>query len=294
MSDPLPLSVPSPPGASAGARFSAAYDALLARWPAGTEELDVPTPFGATRVHAHGPADAPPVLLLPGGGATGAVWFHTAAALGARHRVLAADILGDAGRSVPQGRPLRTPDDLTAWLDALLDGLGARRTHLVGHSYGAWIALTHALRRPERVDRLVLLDPTQCFAGFRPGFLLRSLPVLVRPTAARALAYVDRETAGTAADPDCKRLFAYAAEAFAGRRPVAGRRPDPSALRAPLLVLMAERSAAHRAEAVAARARAAVPHARVETLPGLTHFALPTGLPPEALARIGAFLDGPA
>ncbi|WP_260615823.1 alpha/beta fold hydrolase [Streptomyces sp. WAC05292] len=294
MHDPLPLSVPAPPGAFAGARFSAAYDALLARWPAGTEELDVPTPFGTTRVHAHGPAGAPPVLLLPGGGATGAVWFRTAAALGAAHRVLAADILGDAGRSVPQGRPLRTTDDLMAWLDALLDGLGADRAHLVGHSYGAWIALSHALRRPDRVDRLVLLDPTQCFAGFRPGFLLRSLPVLLRPTAARALAYVDRETAGTATDPEYKRLFACAAEAFAGQRPVTGRRPDPSALRAPLLVLLAERSAAHRAGAVAARARAAVPHAGVETLPGLTHFALPTELPPGALARIGAFLDGPA
>ncbi|MFD0266484.1 alpha/beta fold hydrolase [Streptomyces sp. NPDC127106] len=270
--------------------FYAAYDALLARWPAGTEELDVPTPYGTARVHAHGPAQAPPLLLLHGGGATGAVWFRTARALGDGHRLLAVDLPRDAGRSVTDGRPLRTAADLMGWLDALLDSLGVDRAHVLGHSYGAWIALTYALHSPGRVDRLVLLDPTQCFAGFRPAFLLRSLPVLVRPTAARALAYLDRETTGTGTDPEWKRLFALGAEAFAGRRPVVGRRPDAARLRAPLLVLLAGRSSAHRAADVAARARRAVPHARIETLPDLTHFAMPTALPAEAEHRIAEFL----
>ncbi|MFD8411637.1 alpha/beta fold hydrolase [Streptomyces sp. NPDC059650] len=283
-----------PSSAESFAEFSAAYDALLARWPAGTDDLDVPTPYGTTRIHAHGPAQAPPLLLLPGGGATGAVWFRTARALGAGHRVLAVDLPRDAGLSVTEGRPLRTPADLMDWLDALLDGLGVDRAQLLGHSYGAWIALSYALHRPDRVDRLVLLDPTQCFAGFRLGFLLRSLPVLVRPTAARALAYLDRETAGTDTDPEWKRLYALGAEAFAGRRPVVGRRPDAAGLHAPLLVLFAARSGAHRAEDVAARARRTVPHARVETLPGLTHFAMPTALPADAEHRIAEFLAAAA
>ncbi|MFE2874108.1 alpha/beta fold hydrolase [Streptomyces roseus] len=263
---------------------------MLARWPAGTAEIDVPTPYGTTRVHAYGPAGAPPVLLLHGGGSTGTVWFANAAALGAHHRVLAADILGDAGRSVRAGRPLRTSADLMGWLDALLDGLGVRRTALLGHSYGAWIALTYALHAPERVDRLVLLDPTQCFSGFRPGFLLRSLPVLARPRPARVLAYLDRETAGTDTDPDWKRLFALAASDFAGRKPVVGRRPDAATLRAPLLVLLAGRSGAHDPRRVAARARAAVPHARIETLPRLTHYALPTAATAETNRLVCAFL----
>ncbi|MEU6865572.1 alpha/beta hydrolase [Streptomyces sp. NPDC046876] len=279
------------PLSTAEAAFHAAYDALLARWPAGTDELDVPTPYGTTRVHAFGAEDAPPLLLLHGGGATGTVWFRTAEALGAGHRILAVDILGDTGRSVPAGLPLRNPADLMAWLDALLDALGLSRVHLLAHSYGAWIALTYALHSAHRVDRMVLLDPTQCFGGFRPAFLLRSLPVLVRPTAARALAFLERETAGTDTDPEWKRLYALAAEASAGRRrPVVGRRPDASPLRAPLLVLLAGRSAVHRAADVEARARRAVPHAQVETLPQLSHFALPTAIPAEALDRIGAFL----
>nr|WP_234435238.1 alpha/beta fold hydrolase [Streptomyces sp. NRRL F-2747] len=276
--------------APAPQEFFAAYEALLARWPAGTAELDVPTPYGRTRVHAYGPAGAPAVLLLHGGGATGAVWFANAAALGTHHRVLAVDILGDAGRSVRTGRPLRTTADLMAWLDALLDGLGVRRAHLLGHSYGAWIALTYALRAPERVDRLVLLDPTRCFAGFRPGFLLRSLPVLARPRTARALAYVDRETAGTDTDPDWKRLFALAASDFPHRKLIAGRRPDGGALKAPLLVLLAGRSGAHDPAKVAARVRGAVPHARIGRLPRLTHYALPTAAPAETNRLVCEFL----
>ncbi|MFE3761454.1 alpha/beta fold hydrolase [Streptomyces sp. NPDC059104] len=270
--------------------FFAAYDALLARWPEGTTEIDVPTPYGTTRVHAYGPADATPLLLLHGGGATGAVWFANARALGARHRVLAVDILGDAGRSTRRGRPLRTTADLMGWLDALLDGLGVSRAHLLGHSYGAWIALTYALHAARRIDRLVLLDPTQCFAGYRPAFLLRSLPVLVRPTAARALAFLDRETAGTDTDPQWKRLYALAASGFPDRRLVVGRRPDPAAPAVPVLVLLAGRSGAHDAAKVAARARRAVPHARVETLDRLTHFALPTAAPAEIDRRVSDFL----
>nr|WP_234430563.1 alpha/beta hydrolase [Streptomyces sp. NRRL F-4489] len=278
---------------SASQEFFTAYDALLARWPAGTTEIDVPTPYGTTRVHAYGPADATPLVLLHGGGSTGPVWFANAHALGTRHRVLAVDILGDAGRSVREGRPLRTTADLMDWLDALLDGLGTSRVHLLGHSYGAWIALTYALHAARRVDRLVLLDPTQCFAGYRPAFLLRSLPLLVRPTVTRALAYLDRETAGTDTDPAWKRLYALGASAFPDRKLVIGRRPTPTAcaaLHVPVLILLAGRSAAHHAPKVAARARKAVPHARIETLPDLTHYALPTAAPAETNRRITDFL----
>ncbi len=275
---------------SSSHEFFAAYDALLARWPTGTTEIDVPTPYGITRVHAYGPAEATPLLLLHGGGSTGAVWFANAPALGTHHRVLAVDILGDAGHSILSGRPLRTTTDLMAWLDALLDGLTVSRAHLLGHSYGGWMALTYALHAARRVDRLVLLDPTQCFANFRPGFLLRSLPILLRPTQARARAYLDRETAGTDTDLGWKRLYALAVSDFADRKPVVGRRPDPTTLSVPLLVLLAGRSDAHDAAKVAVRARKAVPDARIEILPELTHFAMPTALPAQTNRRITAFL----
>ena len=41
----------------------------------------------------------------------------------------------------------------------MLDTLGIERAHLVGHSFGADIALHFALLWPERVDRLALAEP---------------------------------------------------------------------------------------------------------------------------------------
>ncbi|MEV6206448.1 alpha/beta fold hydrolase [Kitasatospora sp. NPDC051914] len=269
--------------------FDAAYDALLARWPVGTAELDVATPYGSTRVHARGPADAPPLVLLPGGGATGAVWFATAAALGGSHRVLAVDLPGDPGRSSRGERPLHTGEDVAAWLDALLDGLGVDRADLCGHSYGALLALTAAVRRPERVGRLALLDPTQCFAGFRPGYLLRALPLLLRPTAERARAFLAHETAGSGADAGCSEVYARGTELPGRARPAVLRRPDVSGLRVPVLVLLAGRSGAHDVRRVAAGARRALPSAEVEVLEGVSHHAMPAARAAELNGLLAAF-----
>ncbi|MEU8573042.1 alpha/beta fold hydrolase [Streptomyces asoensis] len=254
--------------------FDLAYDGLRARWPASTEERDIATPYGRTRVHSYGPVDGPPLVLLPGGSATGLVWFADAPALGRRYRIHAVDLLGDAGRTERRGTPLKGADDLCAWLDALLDGLGLTRTHLCGHSYGAWIAVRYALHAPERVDRLALLDPTQVFAGFRPGYLVRALPSLLRPSEARARAFLAWETAGTRPDEAWQRLYALATT-VPGRRIVTAGRPDAGGLRPPVLVLLARDSRVHDAAEVAERARRALPRARVEMLTGATHHSLP-------------------
>ncbi len=44
-------------------------------------------------------------------------------------------------------------------LRRLLDSLGIERAHLVGHSFGADISLHYTILYPERVDRLVLIEP---------------------------------------------------------------------------------------------------------------------------------------
>ncbi|MFJ8043308.1 alpha/beta fold hydrolase [Kitasatospora sp. NPDC096147] len=271
-------------------RFSAAYDALLARWPAGTAELTVPTPYGPTRVHAYGPPDGEPLVLLHGGGATGTVWYANAPALGARHRLYAVDILGDAGRSLRAGRPLRDAADLADWLGTVLDGLGLPTAALCGHSYGAWLAVTFARRSPQRVTRLALLDPTQVFGGFRPGYLLRALPTLLRPTAARVRRYLAWETEGSTPDRGWSELYVLGAIDRPGGRPVTGRRADPGGLTVPALVLFAGRSRAHDAQALTVRARRRLPHAEVDMLPGLTHHAIPTAAPAELDRRLLVFL----
>ncbi|MFJ6566922.1 alpha/beta fold hydrolase [Streptomyces sp. NPDC091292] len=279
--------------------FDTAYDAIMARWPDGTESLTVPTPYGPTRVHACGPRGAPPLVLLPGGGATSAGWYALAAELSKTHRVFAVDLVGDAGHSAPDPqRPVRSVGDLTAWLDALLDGLSiglpsGPPVDLCGHSYGAWIALHYALHAPTRVRRTVLLDPTGCFAGFRASYLLRALPMLLRPSARRVRRFLEWETAGGAPlDPALLRLQERAA-VLPAVRPVTGPRPDPAALRGlrcPVLLLLAGDGRAHDPHRVAARASAVLPEVTATVLPGVSHHVLPYAMHADVHGRTAAFL----
>ncbi|ROO87423.1 pimeloyl-ACP methyl ester carboxylesterase [Actinocorallia herbida] len=259
------------------ARFRAAYDAVLGLWGTPVETVEVESDHGTTRVAVCGPPDGEPLVLLHGGGATSAVWFANAAELGRTRRVYAVDRIGEPGRSTPgAGRP-RTAADLLGWLDTVLTGLGLRRADLCGHSYGGWIALAYALRSPERVRSLVLLDPTQCLAGFRAGYLLRALPLLLRPTARRAEEFLAWETGGVPLEPAWVRLYGLAAE-FPGTRIVPARRFTRRELRSlavPALVLLAGRGRAHDARRVAAASTRLLPGARTRVLPSLTHHAIP-------------------
>jgi pimeloyl-ACP methyl ester carboxylesterase len=262
------------------AAFRARYAEALARWPDDTGGVDVPGPFGTTHVQVCGPPDAPPLVLLHGGGCTSASWFASAGALSRAHRVHAVDQLGGAGLSVPSGRPIRRPADFMAWLDGLLGGLGLESAAFCGHSYGAWLALSYALHAPGRVRRLALLDPTGCFGGLAPGYRLRAVPLLARPTQARARAVLTWETAR--AEPPADELLMSLASLgggeFRGSRLVLPRRPAAAALRAtkvPMLVVLAERSRAHDIRRIGATARRLVPGAETAVLPGAAHHTLP-------------------
>ncbi|MDX2294116.1 MULTISPECIES: alpha/beta fold hydrolase [Streptomyces] len=274
------------------ADFFAAYDAMLRRWPADVTSVDVPTPYGSTRVHVCGPEAGAPLLLLPGGGTTSMAWFGNVEDLSRAHRVHAVDVMGDFGHSVNDGTPLRGAADLMTWLDALLDGLGLGETSLCGHSYGAAIALRYALHAPRRVSRLALLDPTNCFAGPNPGYLLRALPALLRPTVARQRAFLLWETGRPPEDPGWQH-FLDSTTAAARSKVVALRRPRPKELRGctvPTLVLVAGRSRTHDARRVAARARDLLPETDVVVLPDATHHTLPTERPAELNHLLTRFL----
>jgi pimeloyl-ACP methyl ester carboxylesterase len=280
-----------------GDRFESAYDKVMAKWPDEREAVTVPTPFGETYVNVCGPADGRPLVLLPGGGgATSASWYAQAAELArARHRVHAVDLIGFPGRSVPAaGRRPRTVADLMSWLDTLLDGLSLKAAtpavDLGGHSYGGWIALHYALHAPDRVRRLFLLDPTQCFAGFETAYLLHALPMLLRPTARRVRAFLEWETGGAAPDPDWLRLQ-EAGAGFPSAKPVTGPRPAPDALRglnAPVLLLLAGSSRTCDTHLVATRAGELLPHVETDILPDVSHHALPHAAP----ERLGRHLTG--
>ncbi|MFD9069280.1 alpha/beta fold hydrolase [Streptomyces lasiicapitis] len=271
--------------------FFEAYEGLLDLWGDGVERVDVPTPYGTTRVNCVGPQDAPPLLLLPGGGDTSAGWFLNAPTWARTHRVLAADLVGDAGRSLPDRGRVGSVAELNEWLDTLLDGLGIERTALAGYSYGAWIALHYALSS-DRVSRLALIEPTNCFAGYRPEYLLRALPMLVAPTPARVRSFLRWETGDAYLHPAWLRLQ-EAATGFMKARPVTGPRPTPAALRAlrtPVLILLAANSRPHDARRVAETAAALLPCVETTILSGSSHHGLLHREAPELNEAIGKFI----
>jgi len=261
-------------------KFDESYSVVLAKWPVPVEPTDVSTPFGTTRVNVCGPASAPPLMLLHGGGSTSTVWFANVGNLVEHHRIFAVDQINDAGLSVASGpRPVRSRHDLMAWLDALLTGLGLETVRLGGHSYGGWLALNYALDFPDRVSHLALLDPTLCFAGMRLSYRLHAVPLfLPGPRASRLRAFLRWETGDAALDPDWLELACLSADL--PRTPIVmPALPAPQRLRAlevPTLVLVAEKSRSHDPARVVANARTLLPNAIVEMLPGATHHTIPT------------------
>ena len=115
-------------------------------------------PSGRVRYAAAGPDDAPPVVLLHGGGIDAASfsWKHTLPALSGEFRVYAPDWPG-YGESGPPTRP-PTVDYYADVLGEFLDALGLPSVSLAGISMGGGVALGYTLSRPDRVRRLVLVD----------------------------------------------------------------------------------------------------------------------------------------
>lgn len=115
---------------------------------------------------AVGPEGAPLVVVLHGGPGGDHRSFLALEALADARCVLFYDQRG-AGLSERVGAgQLRVADHL-ADLDALIDAHGGGPVALVGHSWGAMLAVAYLGHRPEAVSRAVLIEP-----GFldRPGY----------------------------------------------------------------------------------------------------------------------------
>ena len=95
-----------------------------------------------------------PLVLLHGNGEDGSYLLHQMEAFSREFLVYALDTRGH-GRS-PRGSAPFTISQFAEDLLAFLDEQGLKRVNLLGFSDGGNIALTFALRHPERVRRLVL------------------------------------------------------------------------------------------------------------------------------------------
>jgi pimeloyl-ACP methyl ester carboxylesterase len=251
-------------------KFMAAYERVFALWPQPCEEFDIETATATTRVHAYRPhPGGEPVVLLTGAGGNAAAWFPHVAALGQDGPVYGIDMPGDANPSVP--RALMTPPAAcAAWLEELLAQLSDRPVHLVGFSYGGWVAMNQAIRAPRRVASLTLLDPaglTKLDARFWMWLTISGLATLTPMPLRRRLArWLDSPAM---LQPELMTLMWAAIRGYRAEPKFPGVLTDDElrAITVPVVLITGARSAL--ITPAQARARGSLmPHAEVAVVPG--------------------------
>ncbi len=215
------------------------------------------------------------MVLLHGYGATSGSWVSLVPHLARSRRVHAVDLIGDAGHS-HAADSLRRPEDLLGWLDEVVAWTGQSTVGLVGHSYGGWLACSYALSRPQKVHHLSLVDPTNCFSGLATRYVLRALPVLLRPSPARWKSFLSWEASDATLDARWVEVSSLATLLPRGRiiRPRQPTHRELTSLSCPTLVLVADRSKAHNPAALA-RSAAQYDAVTVTQLVAASHHSIP-------------------
>jgi pimeloyl-ACP methyl ester carboxylesterase len=256
---------------------------LTRAWPVRSETVLLDTPSGRTFVRASGSAGDPPLVLLPGARISSLMWIDMIAALAARHRTYALDIIGDAGLSVNRSAVSKPSDDVD-WLDEVLtllvpDGAAS----LAGVSLGGSIAAQYALRHPGRVRAVALLAPGGTVLPLSLGFFVRITLITLLPGMGGSLRRVCRWLFEDAVrgDEACRARLERAIEeletvvrVFALPRP-----PWPAVLtdqewrsfRAPCLFLVGEHERIYSAPAAVRRLSRVAPQVKAEVLRGAGH-----------------------
>jgi pimeloyl-ACP methyl ester carboxylesterase len=160
--------------------YLAAYKAAMKSWPVPWEEIEVSNRFGRTYVIASGPEDAPPLVLLHGFFTTLILWTPNISELSKGYRVYAIDIIGNRNRSIPD-EPISNSDEIIEWLGLTLTGLGLDCVHLMGMSFGAWLAMKFSMAVPERVKKLALISPAASLLPLVKQFTLRVMLSMLPP-----------------------------------------------------------------------------------------------------------------
>ena len=112
-----------------------------------------------------GPSDGVPVILMHGTGSWSEIWRETMEALSENGiRVIAIDIPPFGFSSKPVGSAAYSTLKQGKRINALLDALQIDKAILVGHSVGSRPTMEALLQKPERIERLVLVDAALGFS----------------------------------------------------------------------------------------------------------------------------------
>lgn len=271
---------------AARAAIEAAYDQFRARLPP-HETRVLETPLGATHVLECGPKGAPPLVVLHGALASSAHVVGELGPLVERFRIIAPDVIGQSVKSADVRLPLDTPA-YADWLVAILDTLGLSRPHVLGVSFGGFVARKLAEHAPERIDRLVLLVPAGLVSGSAwQGFTKVGIPMTMfrlfpsEERLRRALSAIL-----TTLDDEWTPYLGVAFRSYKldMRIPPLARDGALERFDRPTLVFGASEDLSFPGHELLARAKQLIPHAETELLEGSKH-SPPTD--PASRVRLG-------
>lgn len=250
----------------------------------------------------------PAVVCLHSNASTSSQWRALGNLLSDRFRVIAVDGYG-AGKSPAWTAPRAVRlDDEVRLLDAVLARAGDR-FHLVGHSYGAAVALKAALAHAGRVLSVAVYEPTLFHLVAQGGDPLRSAVAGIWRAASEAAEAVERGDTHAGARRFIEfwmgagawdRMPASRQEAVAGSaRNVRAWRdalfnetllgPALAGLQVPVLCMWGEDSP-ESASSVILKLRALLPAMSLAPFAGLGHMG-PVTHPDRVNGRIASFLD---
>ena len=254
------------------------------------ESFDVPTRFGRTHLHACGPKEAPPLVLLPGQAISSTMWYPNIGTLSQAFRVYAPDILGDMGKSL-QTRPFTKPTEFADWLKDVLDELQIEKADVAGLSYGGFIALRLAVSAPERVRKLVLMAPASLLP-IRPIFFLRMagmfMPAFVLSFEAKQKLLLG--LASPQIGPAITQIMTPSDFRYSMYLPTLHTDAELQQIKSPTLLLLGDHEVIYDYKAALKRARRLIPQIETDLIPGAGH-ALNFDQPERVNHRILDFLN---
>jgi L-proline amide hydrolase len=171
---------------------------------------------------------SPPLIVLHGGPGGTHDYLLSIADLADRRAVVHYDQLGN-GRSThypDRGAEFWTPELFVRELHNLVEALGIADHHVLGQSWGGFLAEEYALTQPAGLRSLVLADTAASWADFatEAGKLREQLPAEVQATLAKhedagtydhpeymeaCLAFYDRHVCRIPWPPEVAKTFAY-------------------------------------------------------------------------------------
>jgi len=131
------------------------------------------------RLHFVVAGGGPPIVLIHGNPGSSQDWTRVYGPLSARHQVIAFDRPGHGHSERPNHQDI-TVEVQARILRSALDQLKVEKPTLIGHSWGAALALAYALDFPHDVAGLVLLAPAAYLSDDGVSFIskLPAVPVI--------------------------------------------------------------------------------------------------------------------